>query len=54
MLSKNNAQSDYVGVEKIHPGRNEVVLRNGRTIKYENLVLALGQKENYNEVKGFD
>ena len=53
-MSKNNGQSDYVGVEKINPSKNEVVLRNGRTVKYENLVLALGQKENYNEIKGFD
>lgn len=53
-LSKNNAQSDYVGVEKINPSKNEVTLRNGRVIKYENLVIAIGQKENYQEIKGFD
>ena len=39
-----NAQSDYVGVDKINPAKNEVVLRNGRTIKYDNLVIAMGQK----------
>jgi len=53
-LSKNNGQSDYLGVDKINPKSNEVVLKNGRVIKYENLVLALGQKENYQEIKGFD
>ena len=43
-LCKNNAQSDYVGVEKFNPNASEIVLRNGRTIKYENLVIAMGQK----------
>ena len=54
VISKNNGQSDYVGVDKFNPDANEVVLRNGRTIKYENLVIAMGQKENYQEIKGFD
>ena len=31
-----------------------MTLRNGRTIKYESLVIAMGQKENYHEIKGFD
>jgi sulfide:quinone oxidoreductase len=31
-----------------------VVLRNGRTIKYENLVIATGQKQNFQEIKGFE
>ena len=31
-----------------------MVLRNGKSIKYENLVIALGQKDNSNEIKGFD
>lgn len=30
------------------------MLRNGRTIKYENLVIAMGQKENTSEIKGFE
>lgn len=53
-LNKNNGQSDYVGVDRFIPDKNEVVLRNGRTIKYDNLVIAMGQKENYQEIKGFD
>jgi NADH dehydrogenase FAD-containing subunit len=47
VLSKNNGGSDYVGVDKFNPDANEVVLRNGRTIKYENLVIAMGQKDNF-------
>lgn len=43
-----------MGVEKFNPKNNEVVLRNGRVIKYENLVIALGQKENFGEIKGFE
>ena len=30
-----------------------MTLRNGRTIGYENLVVAMGQKENYGSIKGF-
>ena len=44
VVSKNIAQSDYVGVEKINPQANQVTLKNGRTIQYENLVIAMGQK----------
>lgn len=31
-----------------------MTLRNGRTIKYENLVIAAGQKQNHHSIKGFD
>ena len=31
-----------------------MVLRNGRVIKYENLVVAMGQRENYQQIKGFE
>ena len=53
-INKNNAHSENVGVEKINPDNNEIVLRNGRKIAYDNLVVAIGQKENFNEIKGFD
>ena len=53
-ISKNNANSESVPVEKINPDNNEVVLRNGRTIGYDNLVLAVGQREAFDEIKGFD
>ena len=53
-LCKNNALSDYNGVEKFKPDANEIVLRNGRTIKYENLVVAMGQKDNYESISGFE
>ena len=54
MICKNVGQSDYVGVEKINPDNNEVTLKNGRTIQYENLVIAAGQKENFQGIKGFE
>lgn len=54
IVSKNIAQSDYMGVEKIDPSANQVTLRNGRVIKYENLVVAVGQKDNYQHIKGFE
>jgi NADH dehydrogenase FAD-containing subunit len=47
LINKHNAHTDSVGVEKFKPDSNEIVLRNGRTIQYENLVIAMGQKENY-------
>lgn len=36
------AFSDYVGVDKILPEENKVVLRNGRKIEYNHLVLGMG------------
>ena len=54
LISKNVAHSDAVGVEKINPDSSEVTLRNGRTIKYENLVVAMGQKDNFDSIKGFE
>lgn len=53
-ISKNNAHSEGVPVEKINANNNEVVLRNGRTIGYDHLVIATGQKQNHTEIKGFD
>jgi hypothetical protein len=54
LISKNIGQSDYVGIEKINPESNSVTLRNGRTIQYENLVVAIGQKDDTHSVKGFE
>lgn len=54
MINKNNAHSEGVGVDKFNPDKNEIVLKNGRVIQYENLVIAMGQKSNYDSVKGFD
>lgn len=34
LINKNNAHSEGVGVEKFNPEKNEIVLRNGRTIQY--------------------
>jgi hypothetical protein len=53
-ISKNNGHSENVGVDRINAEKNEVVLRNGRTIGYDYLVLATGQRENHETIKGFD
>ena len=53
-LSKNIAGSDSIGVDKIDPQNSSVILKNGRTIQYDNLVVAMGQKDNYNSIKGFE
>ena len=53
-ISKNNAHSENVGVDRINPDNNEIVLRNGRVIGYDYLVLAMGQKQNVESIKGFD
>jgi len=42
-----------VGVAKIIPGDNTIVLKNGRSIKYGNLVVALGLEYDYESIKGF-
>lgn len=54
IICKNVGQSDYNGVEKIDANNNQVTLKNGRVIQYENLVVAMGQKENYQSIKGFE
>ena len=53
-ISKNNGHSEAVGVEKINPDNNEIVLKNGRVIGYDYLVLAMGQKQNHESIKGFE
>lgn len=53
-ISMFNANSEGVGVEKFFPEENQVQLRNGRKIKYDYLVLAMGQKDNWETIKGFE
>jgi NADPH-dependent 2,4-dienoyl-CoA reductase/sulfur reductase-like enzyme len=47
------ASSDGVSVVQIFPERNTVKLENGTEIEYEQLVLALGMKEDNDDIKGF-
>lgn len=47
------AKSDGVPVVQIFPERNTVKLENGTEIEYEQLVLALGMKEDNDAIKGF-
>ena len=41
-------------MDKINPDACEITLKNNKTIKYETLVLAMGQKNNFSEIKGFE
>lgn len=34
--------------------KNEITLKNGRKIKYDNLVIAIGQVPAWDKIKGFD
>lgn len=42
-LNMYTAHSDTVGLDKINPQENYIVLRNGRKIGYDHLVLAMGK-----------
>lgn len=48
------AHSDNVGLQKILPEENTVVLRNGRKITYNHLVIAMGLQEDLEGIKGFE
>ena len=53
-INRFTAHSDNVGLDKISPEKNSVTLRNGREIKYDYLVLAMGLNENIESIKGFE
>lgn len=69
-IDNHTAHSDGVGVEKIIPNENAVVLRNSRRIEYDHLVIAMGinqyfhkylkyiirigLNEDYEAIKGFE
>lgn len=36
------AHSDNVALEKVNPNENTIILKNGRKIGYDHLVLAMG------------
>ncbi len=52
-LSKNNATTDGIGVQAIDPAQNKITLKNDRVIEYENLVVAVGQHNDFS-IKGFE
>jgi len=53
-LDTNTAHSDGVGVDKILPEEDAVILRNGRRIGYDHLVVATGLEEDLSQIKGFE
>jgi NADH dehydrogenase FAD-containing subunit len=53
-LDAHTAHSDGIGAEKIIPEENAIVLRNGRRIEYDHLVVATGLEEDLSAIKGFE
>lgn len=53
-MSKFAAHSEGQGVAQFLPNENAVVLRNGRKIQYDQLVIATGLKEDTTSVQGFE
>ena len=52
-LSKFAASSDGQGVAQYLPNENAVILKNGRRVEYDQLVIATGLKKETN-VQGFE
>lgn len=53
-MSKFAANSETVPVSQYLPHENTVVLRNGRKIQYDQLVIASGLRAQSNQIKGFE
>lgn len=53
-IDAHTAHSDGVGCDKILPDENAIVLRNGRRIEYDHLVVATGLNEDLQAIKGFE
>ncbi|KAM3131529.1 hypothetical protein pb186bvf_016313 [Paramecium bursaria] len=53
-LNMYTANSELVGAQQILPEENTVVLRNGRKIAYNHLVVAMGMPNDLESIKGFD
>jgi len=53
-LDMYTAHSDNIGIEKFLPEENTIVLRNGRKIGYDQLVIAMGMCEDLEAIKGFE
>ena len=44
------AHSENVGCSEVHPEENTIVLRNGRKIEYDHLVIAAGMNDATDQV----
>lgn len=53
-MSKFAAHSETVPVSQYLPHENTVVLRNGRKIQYDQLVIATGLRQQSSHIKGFE
>jgi len=48
------AHSDNIGVEKMLPEENAIILKNGRRIGYDYLVCAMGLNQDFDSIKNFE
>jgi hypothetical protein len=53
-IDTNAAHSDNIGMQKIIPEENTIILRNGRKIGYDHIVLAMGMLHSPESIKGFE
>ena len=53
-INKFAAFSDGQAIVKFNPQNNEVVLKNGRVVQYDQLVIATGMENNHQSIKGFE
>lgn len=51
-LARKRIQFEGVGAERVDPGNNRVVLRDGRSIDYDYLVIATGPRLAFDEIPG--
>lgn len=53
-IDAHTAHSDGIGADKIIPEENAIILRNGRRIEYDHLVVATGLNEDMSQIKGLE
>ena len=52
LLAKKNIEFIAVGAKRVHPEKNQVELDDGRTVDYDQLVIATGPKLAFDEIEG--
>jgi len=52
LLAKKNIEFIAVGAKRLHPDKNQVELDDGRTVDYDQLVIATGPKLAFDEIEG--
>jgi sulfide:quinone oxidoreductase len=52
LLAKKNIEFIAVGAKRLHPEKNQIELDDGRTVAYDQLVIATGPKLAFDEIEG--